>query len=167
MIKKVLLTVAVMVPMCMSAQKIGVVDSKAIFDLMPEKVEAEKKLSTLLEQYKKENVKLEKEFNQKYADFQALDAGTPKSIKAMRMQEIQENQHKIEAYQKMVREDMATKEAMLIEPIKVKIQTVIDSVSVADGYMLVFDVSKTPVAFKSGEVVDITPIVKNGLNLAE
>ncbi len=167
MIKKVILVAALLIPMCVSAQKIGVVDSKAVFDAMPEKVEAENKLNALLEQYKQENIKLEKEFNQKYADFQALDSSTPKSIRAMRMQEIQENQHKITAYQQMVSQDMSAKEAELLNPIKEKLQTVIDSVSVADGYMLVLDVSKTPVAFKSAAVTDITPSVKAGLGITE
>lgn len=167
MIKKVLLVATLLAPMCVSAQKIGVVDSKAIFDVMPEKVEAETKLNALLEQYKKENVKLEREFNQKYADFQSLDTSAPKSIKEMRMQEIQENRHKIEAYQEMVNKDMATKEKELLSPIKDKIQAAIDSVSVSGGFMLVFDVSKTPVAFKSAEVIDITPAVKSGLGIAE
>lgn len=167
MIKKVLLVAALAIPMCVSAQKIGIVDSKAIFDVMPEKVEAEKKLNTLLEQYEQENVKLKKEFNQKYADFQALESSAPKNIKAMRMQEIQENQHKIEAYQNMVSQDVATKEAELLTPIKDKLQAAIDSVSTAEGFMLVFDISKTPVAFKSAAVVDITPLVKAGLGIAE
>lgn len=167
MIKKVLLIAALAIPMCVSAQKIGIVDSKAIFDVLPEKVEAEKKLNTLLEQYRQENEKLTKEFNQKYADFQALEANAPKNIKAMRMQEIQENQHKIETYQKMVSEDMAAKEAELLNPIKDKLQAAIDSVSTAGGFMLVLDVSKTPVAFKSAEVVDITPMVKTGLGVVE
>lgn len=167
MIKKVLLVAALAIPMCVSAQKIGIVDSKAIFDVMPEKVEAEKKLNTLLEQYEQENVKLKKEFNQKYADFQALESSAPKNIKAMRMQEIQENQHKIEAYQNMVSQDVAAKKAELLTPIKDKLQAAIDSVSTAEGFMLVFDISKTPVAFKSAAVVDITPLVKAGLGIAE
>lgn len=167
MIKKILLVMALVTPMCVSAQKIGVVDSKAVFDSMPEKVEAESRLNTLLAQYQEENTKLEKEFNQKYADYQALDSSTPKSIKARRVQEIQENQRKISSYQQMVDQDMEAKKAELLDPIKAKIQAAIDSVSVAGGYMLVLDVSKTPVAFKSAQVEDITPLVKTSLGLAE
>ena len=97
--KRLLIIVMLVLPLCVAAQKIGVVDSKAIFEAMPEKVEAEKQLNDLLEQYKAENTRLEKEFNQKYGDFQALPANTAKSIKERRMQEIQENRHKIASYQ--------------------------------------------------------------------
>ena len=99
MIKKLLLVIALVSPMCMTAQKLGVVDSKAIFDAMPEKVAAEAQLNELMDRYSEENTKLEKEFNQKYADYQSLEAETPKSIKARRIQEIQENQRKISSYQ--------------------------------------------------------------------
>lgn len=165
MIKKLMLVCAMLAPMCLSAQKIAIVDSKAVFDVMPEKADAESKLNDLLSRYSEENAKLEKEFNQKYADFQSLDSATPKSIKARRIQEIQENQRKIDSYQEMVEQDMAAKRAELLEPIKQRIQATIDSVGVADGYMLIFDVSKTPVAFKNADVVDITPVVKAGLSV--
>lgn len=167
MIKKLLLVIALVSPMCMTAQKLGVVDSKAIFDAMPEKVAAEAQLNELMARYSEENTKLEKEFNQKYADYQSLEAETPKSIKARRIQEIQENQRKISSYQQMVEQDMNARRAELLNPIKARLQSVIDSVGTEGGYSLVFDVSKTPVAFKGADVVDITSAVKARLGIVE
>jgi Skp family chaperone for outer membrane proteins len=43
--KRLLIIVMLVLPLCVAAQKIGVVDSKAIFEAMPEKVEAEKQLN--------------------------------------------------------------------------------------------------------------------------
>ena len=167
MIKKLLLVIALVSPICMTAQKLGVVDSKAIFDAMPEKVAAEAQLNELMARYSEENTKLEKEFNQKYADYQSLEAETPKSIKARRIQEIQENQRKISSYQQMVEQDMNARRAELLNPIKARLQSVIDSVGTEGGYSLVFDVSKTPVAFKGADVVDITSAVKTRLGIVE
>ena len=167
MIKKLLLVIALVSPMCMTAQELGVVDSKAIFDAMPEKVAAEAQLNELMARYSEENTKLEKEFNQKYADYQSLEAETPKSIKARRIQEIQENQRKISSYQQMVEQDMNARRAELLNPIKARLQSVIDSVGAEGGYSLVFDVSKTPVAFKGADVVDITSAVKTRLGIVE
>ena len=134
---------------------------------MPEKIVAEMQLNDLMAQYQAENEKLEKEFNQKYGDFQALPANTAKSIKERRMQEIQENRNKIESYQKMVKQDMESKSAELLNPIKAKLQDAINAVSTTGGYMLVLDVSTTPVAFKNDSVVDITPAVKANLGIVE
>ena len=167
MIKKLLLVIALVSPMCMTAQKLGVVDSKAIFDAMPEKVAAEAQLNELMARYSEENTKLEKEFNQKYADYQSLEAETPKSIKARRIQEIQENQRKISSYQQMVEQDMNARRAELLNPIKARLQSVIDSVGAEGVYSIVFDVSKTPVAFKGADVVDITSAVKTRLGIVE
>ena len=167
MIKKLLLVVALIAPMCVSAQKLAVVNSKAVFEAMPEKIEAEEVLNKLSARYAEENTKLEKEFNQKYLDFQRLDGETPKSIKARRIQEIQENQRKIAAYQQMVKEDLAAKRAELLAPIRERIQSVIDSVGVEGGYSIVFDVSKSPVAFKSAEIEDLTPVVKSRLGIVK
>lgn len=166
MIKKIFLLVALLAPMCvMAQQKIAIVDSKAVFEAMPEKVAAEAELNALLAQYQEENDKLEKEFNQKYADFQALDPTTAKSIKARRIQEIQENRHKIEGYQNMVNQDMEAKKAELLDPIKAKIQAAINAEGVAGGYTVILDVSKTPVAFLGADAVDVTPAVKTRLGI--
>ena len=132
-----------------------------------EKVAAEAQLNELMARYSEENTKLEKEFNQKYADYQSLEAETPKSIKARRIQEIQENQRKISSYQQMVEQDMNARRAELLNPIKARLQSVIDSVGTEGGYSLVFDVSKTPVAFKGADVVDITSAVKTRLGIVE
>jgi outer membrane protein len=168
MIKKLMLVALTFVmPLCVMAQKIGVVDSKAIFEVMPEKVAAEKVINDLLAQYQAENEKLEKEFNQKYADFQALAPTTAKTIKERRIQEIQDNRQKIVSYQEMVKKDVDAKKAELMDPIKAKLQAAIDSVSTEGAYMLVLDISSTPVAFKRAEVVDITPLVKVNLGIAE
>ena len=167
MIKRLMIIAMLALPLCVAAQKIGVVNTKAIFDAMPEKVMAETQLNDLMAQYKAENEKLEKEFNQKYGDFQALPATTAKSIKERRMQEIQENRNKIESYQQMVKLDLDAKSAELLNPIKAKLQAAIDAVSTNGGYMLVLDVSTTPVAFKSGSVDDITSAVKAQLGIVE
>lgn len=165
MVKKILLIAALVAPIFVSAQKIAVVNSKAIFESMPEKVAAENQLNSLLAKYNEENSKLEREFNQKYSEYQSLDATTPKSIKARRVQEIQENQQKIADYQQMVDQDMKLKQAELLDPIKNKIQSVIDSIGVESGYSLILDVSVTPVAFKGADTKDITEDVKTRLGL--
>ena len=165
MVKKLLLIAALVAPMFASAQKIAVVNSKAIFEVMPEKVSAENKLNGLLAKYNEENSKLEKEFNQRYSEYQALDESIPKSIKARRIQEIQENQQKISSYQQMVEQDMKLKRAELLDPIKSRIQSVIDSIGEEAGYSLIFDVSITPVAFKGADTNDITQEVKTRLGL--
>ena len=94
MVKRVILVVLMIVPMMVMAQniKLGKVDKVAIFNAMPEKVEAEAQIKLLSDQYQKEYDLLRAEYNRKYADFQAMaiDNKTPGTIKERRMQELQE-----------------------------------------------------------------------------
>ena len=71
MVKRVILVVLMIVPMMVMAQniKLGKVDKVAIFNAMPEKVEAEAQIKLLSDQYQKEYDLLRAEYNRKYADF--------------------------------------------------------------------------------------------------
>ena len=60
---------------------------------------------------------------------------------------------------------MKLKRAELLDPIKSRIQSVIDSIGEEAGYSLIFDVSITPVAFKGADTNDITQEVKTRLGL--
>ena len=53
----------------------------------------------------------------------------PKSIKEMRIQEIQNWQKKVEDYQKTATEDLQKKQTELIKPLKDKIQTALSVIS--------------------------------------
>ena len=108
MIKKLLLAVLIAFPMCLAAQtlKFGIVNSQEIFNLMPDKATAESTLQSVAEKYQAELKKLQEEFDKKYQEFQALDETTPQSIKDRRMQELQENNQKIQNFQQMAAQDM-------------------------------------------------------------
>ena len=98
MIKKLLVAMLIAFPMCLAAQtfKFGTVNSQEIFNLMPDKATAETTLQSVAEKYQAELQKLQEEFDKKYKEFQALDETTPQSIKDRRMQELQENNQKIQ-----------------------------------------------------------------------
>lgn len=169
MVKRVILAVLMIVPMMAMAQniKLGKVDKVAIFNAMPEKVEAEAQIKLLSDQYQKEYDLLRAEYNRKYADFQAMaiDNKTPGTIKERRMQELQENNDKIELFMKSVSADLEKKEQELIAPLKKKIDEAVAAVGEAGGYLLIYDVNDTKIAYASDVFEDVTPLVKAQLNL--
>lgn len=169
MVKRVILAVLMIVPMMVMAQniKLGKVDKVAIFNAMPEKVEAEAQIKLLSDQYQKEYDLLRAEYNRKYADFQAMaiDNKTPGTIKERRMQELQENNDKIELFMKSVSADLEKKEQELIAPLKKKIDEAVAAVGEAGGYLLIYDVNDTKIAYASDVFEDVTPLVKAQLNL--
>ena len=168
MVKRVILVVLMIVPMMVMAQniKLGKVDKVAIFNAMPEKVEAEAQIKLLSDQYQKEYDLLRAEYNRKYADFQAMaiDNKTPGTIKERRMQELQENNQKIELFMKNTADDLKKKEAELIDPLKKRIADAVKQVGDEGGYIVILDVNDPKVAYMSSMFEDVTPQVTALLN---
>jgi outer membrane protein len=170
MIKKLLLSLLVAVPFLAPAQtqvKLAVVNSLEVLNAMPEKTTAEATLKTFSDKYEAEFKKLQTEFNQKYADYQALanDASTPQTIKERRMQELQENDQKIQEFQKKANADIQSQQQSLLAPVKEKLQKAIQTVGEEGGFAMIFDVSTTPVPYKSAAIEDVTAKVKEKLGI--
>ena len=122
-----MMTVA-MLPLLMMAQaRIGIVNSQQLFDLMPEKADAEARLKTLSDQYHSEYMLLQGEFDKKYADYQtvAADASYPETIKERRVQELQESDKKMREFERRAADDIAAQRVALTKPITDKIQAAI------------------------------------------
>ena len=168
MVKRTILAILLAAPLFAFAQniKLGKVDQKALFDAMPEKVAAEAQIKNLSEQYQKEYNLLRAEYNRKYADFQAIaiDNKTPGIIKERRMQELQENNQKIELFMKNTADDLKKKEAELIDPLKKRIADAVKQVGDEGGYIVILDVNDPKVAYMSSMFEDVTPQVTALLN---
>lgn len=166
--KKILVIAMALMPLMLMAQaRIGIVDSQQIFDLMPDKANAEAQLQSLSEHYHAEYVLLQSEFDKKYADYQtvAADPSTPEAIKERRVQELQESDKKIREFQRRAADDIASRREALSNPINEKIQTAIQAAGRQANLDVVFDTAVTPVAYTGPNTVDITPMVKTILGL--
>ena len=167
MIKRFLLAALVALPMCISAQtlKFGTVNSQEIFNLMPEKATAETTLQSVAEKYQTELQNLQQEFDKKYKEFQELDPTTPQSIKDRRMQELQENNQKIQNFQQMAAQDMQKQQETLLAPITDKIQKAIQAVGAEGGYTFIYDLSIPCVVYTGTGAEDVTAKVKAKLGI--
>lgn len=169
MIRKVLLAIAIVLPMCVSAQvtKIAVVNIQEIYNACPEKAAAEKVLTDLSNQYKQEYKLMQDEFGKKYADYQRL-ANDPKvsaTIKERRMQDIQNEDEKVKQFLQKVDKELADKKAELNNEIFAKINAALKSVGDAGAFTYIFDVSQTPLAYTGATAIDLTTTVKEVMGL--
>ncbi|MDE6490489.1 MAG: OmpH family outer membrane protein [Muribaculaceae bacterium] len=165
MIKKVLLAIMIALPMCLSAQtvKLGIVNTNTIFEAMPERAAAQTQLETSSKTFEEEFKKLTEEMNKKYADFQALDASTPESIKERRMQELQELDNRIQQFRAQAQQDLERQQNQLMAPIQEKIQNAIQAVGSENGFSMIFQ-DLIP-SYTGSDVIDVTPMVKTKLGL--
>lgn len=155
--------VMALLPLMLAAQaRIGIVNSQQIFDLMPEKAQAEAQLKTMSDRYHAEYELLKGEFDKKYADYQivAADASMPETIKERRVQELQESDKKMREFERCAADDIAARRAMLTKPLTDKLQAAIRTAGEQGGYDLVLDTAVTPVAYVGPNTTDITPVVK-------
>lgn len=153
--------------MAVAQGKIATVDVEAIYNIMPEKAQAQATLKVTSDQYKKEYATVQEEFDKKYAVYQALaaDATTPATIKERRMREIQENDRKIQEFLREAKSDMEKREKDLTESIKAKIKNAVEEVGKDGGYTYILDISSGTVVYSGIDAVDVTPQVKAKLGL--
>ena len=166
--KRLLMIAVALLPLMLMAQaRIGIVNSQQIFDIMPEKAEAEAQLKTLSDRYHSEYILLQEEFDKKYADYQtvAADATMPETIKERRVQELQESDKKMREFERRAADDIAASRTVLLQPITDKIQAAIRQAGQQGNFDLVLDTAVTPVAYTGPATIDITPMVKAILGL--
>ena len=142
--------------------KIDTVNVQELFDAMPEKATAEASLKNASDKYQAEYKTIQDEFNKKYADYQALanDAATPQTIKERRMQELQENDQKIQTFQRQAKLDLDELRKNLTAPIYAKIQKAVEAVGNEEGITYIIDTSDNRVVFRGAGAIDVTAKVK-------
>ena len=166
--KRLLLIAVAVLPLLAVAQaRIGIINSQQIFELMPEKAQAEAQLKAMSDNYHAEYEMLKSEFDKKYADYQtvAADASMPETIKERRVQELQECDKKIREFERRAADDLAAKREMLTRPLTDKLQAAIRTAGEQAALDVVFDTAVTPVAYTGPATIDLTPMVKGLLGL--
>lgn len=169
MIKKILLALAVALPLCASAQtsKFGVVDPESIIPGMSEYADAQNQLTEASKTYESEYAKIQEEFKAKYEEFQKVmsDSTTPQTIKDRRAQEIQELNQKAEQFAQTAQQELARKQQQLMAPVQEKLINAIKAVGTEGGFTMILPLGTA--AFTSNDVIDVTPLVKTKLGVKD
>ena len=166
--KRSLFLISLLLPLMLVAQsKIAVYNSQAVLNALPDKAQAEAKRKATSDKLQAEYKMLQADFDKKYAEYQAIatDPATPAAIRDRRMQEVQEGDKRIQAFQQQAAAELKAREAELMTPIAAAIQAAVNEVGDQMGYDLILDVAKTPIGYRSANVTDITPLVKQKLGL--
>ena len=168
MLKKLLLAAVLAAPMCLFAQnKIGSVNSQDVFMLMPEVKTAQTTLQEVSKKYDTEFKALQGEFEKKLAEYQALAKDTPESIRQRREGELLELQAKIQNFQEVAGQDLQRQQQTLMALIQEKILTAIKAVGDENGFTYIFDLTSPSIVYTGKDAVDVTPLVKQKLNLKD
>ena len=163
--KRILFTLFMAMPLLLMAQGIAVYDAQAVFNAMSEKAQAEAKLQATSTKLQAEYKQMQEEFNIKYADYQTLaaDPETPATIKERRMQEVQESDKKIQAFQQRAEAELSRQRDELTGPLRAAIQAAVKEVGDESGYAVILDRSQAH--YIGAATPDVTARVKAKLGL--
>lgn len=165
MIKKLILILAIVIPMTAFAQKFGSVDIEQVLNSMPDKTAADAQIAEASKKYEAEFQKLQEELQKLYTDFQSIqnDPETPETIKERRMQEIQERAANVDKFYQTAQQDLQRQSEQLNAPILQKIQDAITAVGQEGNYTGIIQYGTF--LYQGSDVVDVTSAVKAKLGI--
>lgn len=167
MFKRIILALAVILPMSVFAQKFGVVNLENVFSAMPETKTMNNQLQEASDKYKAEFQQLREEIDKLVAAYQEIegDANVPENIKQRRISDIQERQEKANQFASTAQQDLTRLEQQLLAPIQSKITEAIQAVGQEGGFTFIFPDEQQLLLYQGSTVVNVTEDVKAKLGL--
>lgn len=145
--------------------KLGHINSQELFDAMPEKDTAQKKLEAVAKQFESTLEELQVEYNKKLDNYQQNVSTMSDLIRTTKENELQDLLQRIQQFQVQAEQDLARQRSELFLPVQEKAMKAINEVAEENGFTYVFDMSVGVVLFAGENTEDILPMVKKKLGL--
>ncbi len=167
MLKKILLAVAIALPMTVMAQKFGTVKTDEVFQSLPETAEMQARYTDASKQYEQQFENIKEKLNKLIADYQVLekDPNALETIKESRRNEIDEMANKLDKYRENAYNDLNKIQQDYMAPAQQKILEAIKTVGVEGNYTFIFPNDPGLILYQGTEVVDVTAEVKAKLGI--
>lgn len=161
--KKIIIILALAMPMLVSAQKLGHVNTSELFTQMPEVAKVKLQMDTIQSQYENQLTMMQEEFQKKAQDYQTQAATMTDAIRQIREQELQEMQQRIQLFYQTAEQDITKKQQELLTPVQERMAKAIKAVGEKEGYTYIFDSAVMMYIAPTAE--DVMPSVKKELNI--
>ena len=161
--KKIILMLAMVLPMLASAQKSGYINSQELLAAMPEIKGMQAKLDTLAGQYETQFANMQEEFNKKVADFQKDQATMTAGVRDFRQQEIVEMEQRIQMFYQTAQKDIQAKQQEYLIPIQNRMLEAIKKVGAEQGCTYVMDAMA--MLYIAPDALDLMALVKSELGI--
>ncbi|MDE5997460.1 MAG: OmpH family outer membrane protein [Muribaculaceae bacterium] len=167
MIKKVLLAIALICPMLLSAQtiKIGLVDFGSVLQALPDYTAAMNQIKEVSDKYAAEFQKLNEEMNRQMTEWQNMPENELPAIKERKAREISDYNQKIQQFEQSAGQDLQNMQNDLMKPITAKISQAVESIGREGNFSLIQLYDPQLVLYRAEPVEDITPAVKAKLGI--
>ena len=161
----VVFTVTTMTAANAQTLKFGHIDLQALVQVMPERTAAETEFNKFQGELEEILGEMQKDYQTKLAEFEALGADASEIKKNAKVTEIQEIQQRIQNYQQTAQTQLQQKQSELLQPVFDKAEDAIGVVAKEKGLIYVFDIGTKVVLYKSNESIEVLPLVKTKLGL--
>ena len=161
--KKIIIAMMLIMPMAISAQKFGHINTQELFTQMPEVAQIKLKMDTIQSQYENQLASMNEELQKKVQDYQAQEATMADAIKQIRQQELQEMQQRIQLFYQTAEQDIQKKQQELLTPVHEKMAKAIKAVGERENYTYIFD--SQAMVHIGNDALDVTPAVKKELGI--
>ena len=162
--KKIIVLLLLLLPMGAFSQEVkwAFVDFNAVFDVIPEREEAELKFAAVQAQYQEQYNQLQTEFTAKYEEYMKLIEGDlAENLKVRRQQELEQLNDRLQNFIPQAQQDLEQENSKLMAPVQEKILNAIKAVGQEQGYTIF----TSQAFFHTGSLVDATPLVKAKLGI--
>ncbi|MCQ2342128.1 MAG: OmpH family outer membrane protein [Paludibacteraceae bacterium] len=161
--KKIIILIALALPMIASAQKFGYINTQELFALMPEAKQAEDSLLARQQSYQTMYEEMVTELQNKQKEYEAQAATASEAVNQLHQQELQDLYQRIQMFQQTIEQDLQTLRQNLLAPIHERMMKAIDKVGKAETYTYVLDSAAT--VFVGTDASDLMPAVKKELGI--
>lgn len=161
--KKMILMLALVMPILASAQKIGHVNSQEIMALMPETKQMGEKLDSVQGVYETQLANMQEEFNKKVAEFQQQQQTMSASILEYKQQELAQMEQRLQMFYQTIQKDLQAKQMEYLQPIRDKLLATINKVATAQACTYVMD--QANMLYIAPDALDLTSAVKAELGI--
>lgn len=165
MIKRIMLALALIVPMMVSAQtvKIGYLSPDEIMQSMPEAKTVQTKLAELSKKYEDQLATMRNELQTRMDELKRLPESEPQSIRERKAKDIEDMQTRLQQFYETAQQDLERQRQTLIQPLQTKLQDAVDAVGKEGGFTVIL--YKDMMMYYASPAVDITGQVKTKLGI--
>ncbi len=145
--------------------KFGHIDLQALIQIMPERVEAEKKFTAYQKELEDALGIMQKEFQTKYMDYATKRDSLSETVRKMKEEDLNSMNERIQTYQSTAQQQLQTKQGELLKPVFDKAEKAVKDVGAEKGLIYVFDMSARSILYNSKESLDLLPAAKLKLGI--
>ena len=161
--KRILVILALVLPMMASAQKYGHVNTAELFQLMPELKGVTARLDSLNKQYEDLLVNMQEEYQKKAQEYEQKAATMTDAMKQIQEEELYTMQQRLQTTYQTAQQDIAQKRQEYVAPVQEKMLKAIQAVGQEKGFTYIFDTAA--MVYVDPSATDVMPDVKAKLGI--